>query len=105
MRLSLLSAAGAALFLMTGPARAERIRVDVNGQRVQFPYAQPTEINGRVMIPLRGVLDRLGAERVDWRPMAQEVVVAAPGENIRLRIGDSMALVRTRVESSFCAGP
>ena len=78
---------------MAGPARAERIRVDVNGQRVLFPYAQPTEINGRVMIPLRGVLDQLGAERVDWRPMAQEVVVAAPGENIRLRIGDPMALV------------
>jgi hypothetical protein len=93
MRLKFLGAAGAALLMLAGPAGAQPIRVDVNGQRVHFPYAQPIEIDGRVMIPLRGVLDRLGAERIDWRPVSQEVVVAGPGENMRLRIGDQMALV------------
>jgi hypothetical protein len=93
MRVSLLGAGFAALLLMAGPAGADPIRVNVNGEQVRFPYAQPIEINGRVMIPLRGVLERLGVDRIDWRPMSQEVIVAGPDENMRLQIGDQAAIV------------
>ena len=84
MRLRYLGAVFTALSLMAGSAWADPIRVEVNGEQVQFPYAQPIEINRRVMILLRGVLERLGAERVDWRPMSREVIVAGPNESMRL---------------------
>jgi len=96
MRLRYLGAVFAALSLMAGSAWADPIRVEVNGEQVHFPYAQPIEINGRVMIPLRGVLERLGAERIDWRPMSQEVIVAGPNQSMRLQIGDQAATVNGR---------
>jgi hypothetical protein len=89
-------AAAVVALLIAGSAQAAPIDVQVNGERVDFPYAQPTEVAGRVMIPLRGVLDRLGADRVDWRPARQEVIVAAPSGDMRLRIGDRMAVVDGR---------
>jgi hypothetical protein len=93
MQLRLLGAAGAALLMAAGPAFADDIRVLVNGDPVRFPYAQPTRIAGRVMIPLRGVLERLGADRVQWRPQRQEVWVSGAGADMRLRIGDRVAVV------------
>jgi hypothetical protein len=79
--------------MTAGPTFADDIRVLVNGDPVRFPYAQPTRIAGRVMIPLRGVLERLGADRVQWRPQRQEVWVSGVGTNLRLRIGDRVAVV------------
>jgi hypothetical protein len=93
MRLRVSGLVIAALVWMAGSTWADTIRVEVNGQQVHFPYAQPTEINGRVMIPLRGVLERLGADRVDWRPISQEMIVAGPDQDMRLRIGDQAAIV------------
>jgi hypothetical protein len=84
------------LGVIAGSAAASPITVNVNGQPVDFPYAQPTEVAGRVMIPLRGVLEQLGANRIAWRPQWQEVDVAGPQGNIRLRIGDRTAIVAGR---------
>jgi len=89
-------AAAVVALLIAGAAQAAPIDVQVNGERVDFPYAQPTEVAGRVMIPLRGVLDRLGADRIDWRPARQEVIVAGPAGDMRLRIGDRTAVVDGR---------
>jgi hypothetical protein len=89
-------AAAVAALLIAGSVQAAPIDVQVNGERVDFPYAQPTEVAGRVMIPLRGVLDRLGADRIDWRPARQEVIVAGPSGDMRLRIGDRTAVVDGR---------
>lgn len=97
MRLQLLGAASAALLLASAPGWADLIHVNVNGQPVRFPYAQPAQINGRVMVPLRGVLERLGANQIVWRPARQEVTVASPdGTTVHLWIGDRTALVNGR---------
>lgn len=96
MRAEALGAAVAALALLAGPVRADPITVQVNGEPVRFAYAQPTQVAGRVMIPLRGVLERLGAERIAWRPQQQAVVVSSAGHDIRLRIGDRTAMVDGR---------
>jgi hypothetical protein len=95
MQRGVLGAAAAAL-LAVGSAHADSIAVQVNGEPVRFPYAQPTQVAGRVMVPLRGVLERLGAERIDWRPQSQEVFVAGVGGDIRLRIGERTATVGGR---------
>jgi len=96
MQRRLLGGIGAALLIAAGSARADDIAVRVNGERVHFVSAQPTQIAGRVMIPLRGVLQRLGADRVQWRPVRQEVVVGGAAGDMRLRIGDRVALVNGR---------
>ena len=96
MRTEVRFAAVAVLVTMAGAAQAAPIQVQVNGERVNFPYAQPAQVAGRVMIPLRGVLERLGADRIDWRPARQEVLVSAAGRDLRLKIGDRNAEVNGR---------
>ncbi|MBI3722236.1 MAG: hypothetical protein HY248_06750, partial [Fimbriimonas ginsengisoli] len=53
-------------------ARADTIRVELNGDLVRFYGAQPREVDGRVMVPLRGVLEKMGA-MVDWDARTQTV--------------------------------
>jgi hypothetical protein len=96
MKARLLGVAGAALLITVSAAWADEIKVRVNGEPVPFRSAQPTQIAGRVMIPLRGVLEQLGAERVLWRPERQEVFVRHGTSDIRLHIGDRVALVNGR---------
>src|SRR6266566_2414967 len=96
MRTGVGCAATAALLIAASSAHAARIDVQVNGERVNFPYAQPAEIAGRVMIPLRGVLERLGADRIDWRPQQQQVFVSGSHGDLQLRIGERMAQVNGR---------
>lgn len=88
-----LAAATAALALSAGVAGAEPIRVMVNGEQVHFANAQPTQVAGRTMIPLRGVLERLGADRILWRPEQQAVVVSGQTGRMRLQIGSRTAVV------------
>jgi len=95
MRKAMLGA-GAALLMLAGNVLAGPIAVQVNGEPVSFPYAQPTQIAGRVMIPLRGVLERLGAGRIDWRPQQQEVLVSGSHGDLQLRIGERTAQVNGR---------
>ena len=47
---------------MSAPqARADRIRVELNGEPISFQGAQPRQVDGRVLVPLRGVLEKMGA--------------------------------------------
>src|ERR1051326_2668230 len=75
--------------------RADNIAVRVNGERVFFSGTQPRFINGRVMVPLRGVLERLGAT-VDWNQGTQTVIASKPGTEIDLPIGSHSATVNGR---------
>lgn len=58
----------AAIFVTTpkggstaAPARPSGVSVQVNGENVTFPNASPAVINGRTMVPMRAVLEALGA--------------------------------------------
>jgi len=92
-RLAVLAAAAALAAL---PAAAQAARVMVNGREVYFREQGPVERDGRVYIPLRGVLQRIGAESVQWRPERGEVFVADGSREILLRINDPKALVDGR---------
>jgi len=81
---------------LAGPAFAQEPRVEVNGREVDFRDQQPIERAGRVYIPLRGVLDRIGAETIEWRPDREEVYVASGGREIALQIGSHRARVNNR---------
>jgi len=60
--LTLLLAAG--IFAPTNLAAGE-ITVTVDGEAVSFPNQQPAIIDGRTLVPVRGVFEHLGFE-VDW---------------------------------------
>jgi hypothetical protein len=68
------------------------IPVMLNGRIVQFSGQGPVMSKDRVMVPLRGVLERMGAT-VDWNPATRTVFANRNSTSVKLEIGDRMALV------------
>ena len=73
-------------------AFGQEIGVVVNGNPVGFRNRGPVMVDDRVLVPLRGVLQALGAE-VDWDPRSQTVNAHKPGLDVRLTIGETTASV------------
>lgn len=77
-------------------AASQDIRVAVNGEAVNFDGAGPMSSNGRVLVPLRGVFEQMGAY-VDWNAATRTVTAERSGTNVELRIGDRQATVDGRI--------
>ncbi len=92
---SMSSGFGLAACLYAGAANADRINVRVNGDPVRFEGAQPRQMNGRVLVPLRGVLEKMGAN-VDWIASNQTVVATMGDTELNLPIGSRTATVNGR---------
>src|SRR5688500_13511880 len=83
----------AACALTTGVVSAQQtIRVTVNGDPVNFQTTNPRYVDGRVLVPLRGVFEQLGAF-VEWHPQTRTVTATKSDTDIRLQIGDRTAWV------------
>jgi hypothetical protein len=83
----------AAFTMAVGAASsAQQIQVQVDGQPVYFANTQPQYINGRVLVPLRGVFEQMGAT-VLWNQQTQTVSAMKSGTDVTLRIGDRMAMI------------
>ena len=67
------------------------VRVFVDGQLVAFDVP-PVIASGRVLVPLRGVFQRLGAT-VLWDPGTQTVMANRADTTITLRIGNTQAQI------------
>lgn len=89
----LIPALTAALLCTAGirPAVAQ-IQVEVNGKPVQFGAVHPARIQGRVLIPLRAVVEALGAE-VRWDAATQTVNGRKGERTFSLGIGSQSAQV------------
>jgi hypothetical protein len=70
---------------------APSVKVFVDGSPVYFDVA-PVIANGRVLVPLRGVFERLGAT-VAWDPTSQTVLAQNGATSVSLRIGSPQAFV------------
>jgi hypothetical protein len=70
----------------------QRIRTTVDGTTVVYPDVEPVMMNGRVMVPLRGVSEHMGAY-VEWDGENNEVRVSDDGTVVLLTIGSSVATV------------
>ena len=81
----------AATLVPAGPVSAQTIRVIVDGQPVVFDQP-PITIGGRVLVPLRGVFERLGAF-VEWERSTNMVTAVRSGSQIQLRIGSRQGFV------------
>jgi uncharacterized Zn-binding protein involved in type VI secretion len=90
-----LSALAALLCAGAAGAQADYINVRVNGEPIAFEGTQPREVNGRVMVPLRGVMEKLGAS-IDWMPDNQTVVATRGNTEIDLPIGSHTATINGR---------
>jgi hypothetical protein len=71
------------------------IRVVIFGTAVDFPDQQPIESNGRILVPLRGVFERLGAS-VDWDPSTQTISARRRDVRVKLAVGQLDASVNDR---------
>lgn len=76
-------------------AHAQDIHVFVDGDRVHFDEVGPQQMDGRVLVPVRGVLEMLGAN-VDWNPDTQRVTANNGDIDIVLHIGERRARVNNR---------
>jgi hypothetical protein len=89
---SLTLAIAAALAASVASPAAAQIQVDVNGRAVSFGAVGPQRIDGRVLIPLRAVVEALGAE-VEWNPATQTVLGRKGEREFSLPIGSRTATV------------
>ena len=91
-----IAAGGAlALLLAGGTAHAQsgsEISVTVNGEPVLFQGLGPQQINGRTMVPVRGVLEKLGAN-ISYNNATRTVTATTPTMDIQLKIGARTAIV------------
>jgi len=70
---------------------ASNVRVFVDGQPVGFDVP-PQIANGRVLVPLRGVFERLGAT-VAWDDQTQTVLAQRGATSVSLVIGNTQAMI------------
>jgi hypothetical protein len=80
------------LLPLAAVASAQNIKATVNGETVHFRDVQPTMINGRVMVPMRGVFEHMGATVV-WLPETRTVVAQNASTEVRLPVGSMTAWV------------
>lgn len=80
-----------ALTLAAVGAQAQ-ILVFVNGQSVQFTGTGPQRIDGRIMVPLRGVMEKIGAE-VRWDGPTRTVSATRGSSTLQMRLGERTAVV------------
>jgi len=65
------------------------VAVFVNGHQVMLPTSA-LQIEGTVLVPVKGVFDRLGA-KIAWNEETREVRVTAPDVDLVLTVGDMAA--------------
>ncbi|HEY3248879.1 MAG TPA: copper amine oxidase N-terminal domain-containing protein, partial [bacterium] len=86
-------------FTIHAPAPAAgqtAIRVVVDGSPVRLDQP-PVMVGGRVLVPLRGVFEKIGA-LVEWKPISRTAIILRPGVYVELRVGGRTATVSgTRV--------
>ena len=71
----------------TAPAQAQNnaINVTVDGTAVNFTGQQPTIINGRTLVPVRGVFEALDFD-VSWNGQARQVTLSRANDTIVITI-------------------
>lgn len=72
-----------------------QIKVNVDGSPVVFSSTGPQKIGGRVLVPLRGVMEKIGAF-VGWDSATRTVTAQKGDIDLSMRLGDRTAVVNGR---------
>jgi len=89
-----LAAASTLAFL---PSTAQAISVNVNGSPVNFTGAPPVEVNGAVLVPLRGVFEAMGAG-VNYDSAAHTITAKKGNQVVILPLGSTTASVNGQTQ-------
>lgn len=76
-------------FLSAGPAGAAQVKVLVDGKDVALDV-RPVIENGRTLVPLRGIFEKMGAT-VNWDSKTKTVTAVKGSKKIKLVIGSKVA--------------
>ena len=88
---TLLLAAAVAMVAPAPSGAQGMIRVFIDGRPVNFDVP-PTAVQGRVLVPLRGIFEQLGAT-VDYDARTQHIVAVRGGQTVELTVGSRQARV------------
>lgn len=77
----LVSAVSAAAF-----CAEQKLNVNLNGEPVAFSNVQPVIVNGRTLIPLRGLFEKMGYS-IDWEPATKTATLIKESGIISMRSG------------------
>ena len=78
-----------ATMLMSVPAFAQDVRVSVNAALVDFDGQGATVVEGRTLIPVRGVFDKLGYS-VNWDAESKVVTLTKDSVTITVPVGSNV---------------
>lgn len=87
-----------ALTLLSSSAFAQEIIVRINGNSVPFADTHPQKVEGRVLVPIRGVLEEIGAD-ISWNEATQTVKAKMGDRDIQLQLGSRTAFVNGKTVS------
>jgi len=91
-------AVSAMLAVSASGTRADsNIIVDVNNQTIPFQGTPPIEIQGAVLVPLRGVFEALGAV-VNYDPPTKTITANKGSANVVLQLGSTIASVNGQTQ-------
>ncbi|HLO98669.1 MAG TPA: copper amine oxidase N-terminal domain-containing protein, partial [Fimbriimonas sp.] len=82
--------------MAAAPAASYAIDVEINGTRVAFTDAVPMKISGRVMVPLRPVLEAMQIN-VEYDPVRREVTASEATKQVVVRLGSRQATANGRI--------
>lgn len=71
------------------------IQVSIDGEILAMPEVLPVMLNNRVMVPIRGIFEHIGA-KVEWNVISQTVTANLGDHNIRLPVNSHFATINGR---------
>ncbi len=95
-RISLKGPSIAILAMVSAIACAQSGQVTVDGNPINFADTQPQMVGGRLLVPMRGVFEAIGAT-VIWDADSQTVTASTDSRRVSLRIGDKEANVDGKI--------
>jgi hypothetical protein len=98
MKLGAKWALACGLVLAGGMAGAQGIKVLVDGDVVAFSGIGPQMRNGRVLVPVRGVFEHMGA-KVGWHPQSRMVTAISSDAKVTLYINSRTAYVNGKEQT------
>lgn len=81
----------------TVPEKQDAIEVTLNGKSLSFAQP-PVNINGRVLVPMRGIFEAMGAE-VTWNQKEQKVTGKLAAKEVTLVIGSTQAYINGKTNT------
>ncbi|MGB4439513.1 MAG: beta-propeller domain-containing protein [Sedimentibacter sp.] len=96
-KISMISIVLICCFTIAAYGETNNVTVYVDNEKIEFDV-NPFIENGRTLVPLRGVFEKLGAE-VDWNKNISEVVIMDENNEIEMLLGNDKVMVNGEINN------